>query len=125
MKYIVTSKKNIDELFSALEQTIIDNNFGLQHVHNIKEKLNAKGVELKHECRVLDICNPFIAKEILDIDMSASAFLPCAISIFENNGITTISVIKPTSIFPILNENLVDVAQRVEEALVKIINQAI
>lgn len=125
MKYIVTSKKSVDELFDSLENTIIQNGFALQYVHNIKEKLNAKEIEFKNECRVLDICNPFIAKEILSIDMSASAFLPCSISIFENNGITTISVIKPTSIFPVLNTNLTNVARRVEESLIKIITHAI
>lgn len=125
MKYIVTSKKSVPELFDSLEETIIQNGFSLQYVHNIKEKLQAKGISFEHECRVLDICNPAIAKEILSIDMSASAFLPCAISIFENNGITTISVIKPTSIFPTLNIELTNVASKVEEALVKIINQAI
>lgn len=125
MKYIVTSKKSVDELFHSLEKSIVDNQFGLQHVHNIEEKLNSKGVAFDKACLVLDICNPHIAKEILDIDMSASAFLPCAISIFDNNGITTISVIKPTSIFPVLNEKLKNAAFKVEERLVKIINQAI
>lgn len=125
MKYIVTSKKSVDELFIALEESITKNGFGLQHVHNIKEKLNAKGVEFDKQCMVLDICNPHIAKEVLDIDMNASAFLPCAISIFNNKGVTTISILNPTAIFPELNSQLSDVALRVEESLVKIINQAI
>jgi hypothetical protein len=32
--------------------------FGVPHQYDLKETLAAKGVELPHECRILDVCNP-------------------------------------------------------------------
>lgn len=125
MKYIKTTTKNVQEAIEALEKTISLNGFGLQHIHNVTQKLKAKEVELGRECQILDICQPYIAKEILDIDPSVSAILPCSISVFEDNGQTYICVVKPSAIFPLLNKQLSEVISKVETTIFKIIDEAI
>lgn len=124
MKYLVSTSKSVQEAYEALQRAIPNNGFGLQHTHNIEEKLSDKGVTLGRECLVLDICQPHIAKEILDIDPSISAILPCSISVYEDEGKTNICVIKPSFVFPQLNANLKDVMQRVEKTIFKIIDEA-
>ncbi|PHO09723.1 hypothetical protein CPG37_08305 [Malaciobacter canalis] len=124
MKYQVSTSKTLEETYDALQKSISENKFGLQHTHNVHEKLKAKDVELGRRCLILDICQPHIAKEILDIDPSVSSILPCSISIYEDEGKTNICVVKPSFIFPQLNENLKEVMQRVEKTIFKIIDEA-
>lgn len=124
MKYLVSTSKSINEAYEALQQAISNNGFGLQYTHNIEEKLSNKGVTLGRKCLVLDICQPHIAKEILDIDPSVSALLPCSISVYEDKSKTNICLVKPSFIFPQLNEKLKEVMQRVEKSIFKIIDEA-
>ncbi|WP_419777140.1 DUF302 domain-containing protein [Malaciobacter marinus] len=124
MKYQVSTSKTLEETYDALQKSISENKFGLQHTHNVHEKLKAKEVELGRKCLILDICQPHIAKEILDIDPSVSSILPCSISIYEDEGKTNICVVKPSFIFPQLNKDLKEVMQRVEKTIFKIIDEA-
>lgn len=125
MKYIKESEKSVSKLLEDLEKNISENSFGVQHVHNIYEKLNSKGVELKDECLAIDVCNPKIAKTILDLDMSHSSFLPCKISIYTQDSKTKIALLKPTFLLSTVDENLAPVAKEVEEKLSHIIDISI
>ena len=58
MKYIVETQKSIEHVSEDLIQAVSEYQFGVLHIHNIKETLNNKGVEYNHECRVFEICNP-------------------------------------------------------------------
>lgn len=124
MKYQLTTNKSFDETYEALQESIVKNKFGLQHTHNVHEKLKAKDVELGRRCLILDICQPYIAKEILDIDPSVSSVLPCSISLYEDEGKTNICVVNPSFLFPQLNEKLKPLMQRVEKTIFKIIDEA-
>lgn len=125
MKYIISTATSVNDVYEKIQKSITDNKFGLMYTHNINEKLNSKGVELKNEYLVLDICNPFIAKEILDIDLSVGASLPCSLSIYSDNDKTFVCFTKPTALYPKLNDKLLDVSVKMEEALKKIISDAI
>lgn len=125
MQEIFTSSKSVEDTLKSLEESIAKNGFGVLHIHNLKEKLNAKGVEYSEESMVLDICNPKIAKEILTIDPALSSILPCKISLYEQSGTTKIAMLKPTFLLPTLNEKLKDIASGVEEKLILAIKDSI
>ncbi len=80
-----------------------------------KEKLN---VDYK-EYLVLEACNPKKALEVLGYDNNLGLLLPCNIVVFVNeNDETIISVIKPTEIMSLVNnENVSKVAFEIEEKL--------
>ena len=69
MKYIVETKKTIEQASNDLIQAVSEHKFGVLHIHNLKETLNNKGVKYDKECRVFEVCNPNKAKEIMDSDM--------------------------------------------------------
>lgn len=125
MKQVFTSNKSIDTLYKDLEQSIANNKFGLIHTHNLNEKFEAKNLEFNEKYLILDICNPMIAKSILEIDMSVGASLPCSISLYTDKGTTCIAMTKPTIVYPMLNEKLKELSEVMESTLVKIINEAI
>ncbi len=124
MNYTTTSTKSVNEAVEAIQENVEEFKFGVLHIHDVKKTLNEKGVSFSSECKVLDICNPYKAKELLSTDMILSMALPCKISVYTDNKITKISLLKPTSIFPHFNETLDKTAKEIEESLVNMINKS-
>jgi uncharacterized protein (DUF302 family) len=84
-----------------------------------------KGVAFDHECLIFEVCQPQQAKKVLDQNMSVSTALPCRISIYEENGQTILASLKPTTLLALFNTpQLTDVAQEVEDTIVKIMKTA-
>lgn len=126
MKYIVETSKSVSQAVADLEVAVKDHKFGVLHIHNLKQTLNSKGVEFENECQVLEICNPHKAKEVLSVDMSLNMALPCRISVYQENGITKIGMIKPKPMLASLSDSqiLMAVAEEVETISIAIIEQA-
>jgi uncharacterized protein (DUF302 family) len=94
-------------------------------VHNLKETMVKKGVAFDHECLIFEVCQPQQAKKVLDQNMSVSTALPCRISIYEEGGKTILASLTPTTLLALFNTpQLTDVAQEVEDTIVKIMNTA-
>lgn len=127
MKYIIETKKSIEQASKDLVQVVSEHGFGVLHIHNLKETLNNKGIDYDNECRVFEVCNPKKAKEIMDSDMSLNLVLPCRISIYEENGKILIGMLKPKDLLLQLSDakSLLVVAEEVEETMMKIIKQTI
>ena len=126
MQYIVDSTKSIDEVAKSLEDNIKANGFGVLHVHNLEETMHNKGVELGEACRIYEICNPKLAKEVLSEDMSMNMVLPCRISVYTENGTTKIGMINPSTLMHESSheEALKNLACEVEQKAKEMINQA-
>ena len=127
MKYIVETKKTIDQAATDLAQAVADNKFGVLHIYDLKETLKSKGIEFDNECRVFEICNPVKAKEVMTEDMSMNMALPCRISIYQEGGKNIIGMIKPKDMLTALSDSkkLHEIAQEVENTMYKIIDQAV
>jgi uncharacterized protein (DUF302 family) len=76
MLYVRKARGSIDEVARKLEAAAADNKFGVLGVHDLKQKMNAKGVEFGPECRIFEVCNPVKAKAVLEADMTISNALP-------------------------------------------------
>ena len=121
----LSTDKTVSEAASALEAAIQNNHFGLMQVHNLKETMMKKGVEFARECLIFEVCQPQQAKKVLDQNMSVSTALPCRISIYEEDGKTILATLKPTTLLAMFNSpQLKEVAQEVEETIIKIMKEA-
>jgi len=125
MLYVRETSDTIDQAEKRLTAAVAENGFGVLGIHNLKEKLNSKGVMFQHECRVFEVCNPYKAKVILEADISISNALPCRIALYEEKGTVKISTLRPTSVLGLFNQpELESVAQEVEAAILRMIDQA-
>jgi len=126
MRYIVKSKKSVDAATLDLEAAVKANGFGVLHQYDLKMTLAGKGVDLPHECRILEVCNPKQAARVLDADMGMNIALPCRISVYEDGGETWIGMARPTALLAGLSESaeLRAVAEEVEQATIRMIDQA-
>ena len=121
----VSTDKTVSEAAAALQAAVQANHFGVMQVHNLKETMAKKGVEFAHECLIFEVCQPQQAKKVLEQNMSVSTALPCRISVYEENGKTVLATLKPTTLLAMFNvPQLQQVAQEVEDTLVKIMREA-
>ncbi len=125
MVYIEKSEKSVQEVVDKIQEIISTYKFGVQHIHNIKQTLNSKGIDFKNECQVLDICNPKVAENFLSNDMSLSSIMPCKISVYEEDGETTVAINSLVQLVDDINPDMTDIAQEAQKTILKIIEEAI
>jgi uncharacterized protein (DUF302 family) len=126
MRYVVSSEKSVEQATTDLEEAVRRNGFGVLHQYDLKQTLAGKGVELQHECRILDVCNPQQAARVLKEDMGMNVALPCRVSVYEEGGQTRIGMVKPTAMLARLSDSaeLRRVAEDVELAITRMIDSA-
>lgn len=121
-----TTEKSVSDIATALHAAVAAHKFGVMHVHNLQETMVKKGVAFDHECLIFEVCNPHQAKQALEGNMSVSTALPCRISLYEEDGKTTLATLKPTTLLALFDTpQLESVAQEVEDTIVKIMNEAV
>ncbi len=125
MLFEIESAKMIDQVCHDLEKAVVEYNFGVMTVHNLKETMKKKGVEFDRECRIFEVCNPHQAKRVLEKNMEISTALPCRISVFTDAGKVKLATLKPTALVAQFNvPELQTVAKEVEETLIRIMKKA-
>ena len=121
----LNTDKTVKEAAEALHIAVEDHHFGVMQVHDLRETMWKKGVEIAHECLIFEVCQPQQAKKVLDANMSISTALPCRISIYDEGGKTTLATLKPTTLLAMFNTpQLNDVAQEVEASILAIMTAA-
>lgn len=125
MKQTFETNKSVDEVIAKITEVLPTYGFGLQHTHNPPEKLREKGIDFNTECKILDICSPKIANEMLTADLSLSCIMPCKIAIYDDNGQTTIALNSIVQLVDDINPDLIESAHDAQEAVENIINDSL
>lgn len=127
MKHIVETEKTINQAAKDIEEAVKAHSFGVLHTYDLKETLKGKGIDLPHECRIYEICNPKQAAAVLAEDMDLNMALPCRISVWENEGgRVKIGMLSPKNMLSSLSNSpaLQKIAQDVEDTMKAIIHAA-
>ena len=124
--YVKTTNKDFDTAVRDLEEAVKRHKFGILHSLDLKATLKEKGVDLPNRCRILNICNPQRASQVLARDISVNMALPCRISVYEE-GKVRIGMIRPMTLLRLFpgSERLRDVAEEVERETVQMIDEAV
>lgn len=122
--YTIKTDKSIPETIQALENSLTNEKFSILWSFNIKDKLNAKGLDYDKNFHILEVCNPFEAHTVLNTNEMVGYFLPCKIVVYEDQGNTNVGMVKPTSMIGILGDaNLDSKAFEIEERLIQCMNE--
>jgi uncharacterized protein (DUF302 family) len=125
MLFEIQSEKTIDQLCQDLEKAVVNHQFGVMTVHNLRETMKKKGVQFERECRIFEVCNPHQAKRVLESNMQISTALPCRISVYAEEGKVKLATLKPTALISNFNVlELQPVAIEVEDTLIQIMREA-
>jgi uncharacterized protein (DUF302 family)/RNA polymerase-binding transcription factor DksA len=126
MYYTVTTGKSVAAAADDLESHFRKRGYGVLHSYDLGATLASKGIQLDKDVRVLEICNPQRAGQVLSTDINLSVALPCRVAIYENGAGTTIGMIRPGPLLSQLSSDtgLAAVATDVEETLKAAIDEA-
>ncbi len=121
MLHIIESNKTVQEIQKLFPQVVAAHKFGILGEHDLKKKMNEKGIAFDRDCIVFEVCNPGQAKKVLEGDMAISTVLPCRVSVYSEGGKTKIAALKPTALLGLFGRpELKPVAEEVEKALFSI-----
>ncbi|MFN3477348.1 MAG: DUF302 domain-containing protein [Candidatus Methylomirabilales bacterium] len=126
MLYITETAKDFETAVKDLEEAVKRHKFGILHVHDLKKTLKEKGIEFPNRCRILEVCNPQKATQVLTQDMTVNLALPCRISVYEEGGKVKIGMIRPITLLALFpgKESLRGVAEEVEQETIQMIDEA-
>jgi uncharacterized protein (DUF302 family) len=121
--YTVKTQKNIDDIIKEITAKLSEIQFGVLGILDFKEIFAKKGVEYPHEYKLLEVCNPQVAKQALESDPNIGLLLPCTIAIYEKNGENYISLAKPTELLSVAsNTELESMGKEIETKLIQVID---
>lgn len=126
--YRKQSTRRVEDVFADIEAAAKQEGFGVLHDYDFRRILASKGFPIDRECRVLEVCNPRQASEVLAADMALNMALPCRLSIYEgNDGKTIVGMIPPTEMLALVSDDarIADTARAVEQAMERIIDAVV
>jgi len=108
---------------SEITTKLSEMKFGVLGILDFKEIFAKKGVDYPHQYKLLEVCNPQVAKQALDYDPSIGLLLPCTIAVYEQNEENFISLAKPTEMLSIAsNTELESMGKEIETKLIQVID---
>jgi uncharacterized protein (DUF302 family) len=124
MLFEVDSKKSLAEIGRGLEEAAARHQFGIIGVHDLRQKMLEKGVELSNDCMIYEVCNPMQAKKVLEANGAISTALPCRISVYRSGGGYKIATILPTAMLGLFKTpGLEPVAREVENTVIAMMKE--
>jgi len=93
MIYKIISQKPIKEIKEELAKHAKERGFGILGSYEFKKILQAKGFPIEKDITLYELCNPSAAQEALSSLPEISVFLPCRLSLYEENGETVMATI--------------------------------
>ena len=125
MTYSKHSVRSPEEAEKRLREAAARHKFGILHVHDLRQTLESKGIQLNSECKVYDVCNPQAASKALHAEMRVSTVLPCRVSIFSEDQGCTIATVRPTSLLEATGlDGVASLAQEIEREVLAIVDEA-
>lgn len=124
--YEKKTDKSLEEAIQSLEEHLKENSFGILWQLNFKDKLAEKGLELKDDFVVLEVCNPKQAKEVLERNIHVGYVLPCKMVVRTEGSQTYMGMTSSEKLIGLFDESeLTEIAKSVEMVLKKAITSSI
>lgn len=121
--YMVETKKSLNEAVVSVLRETEKKGWSVLQIHNLSDRLNARGFKQK-PMKVIEICSGKHANNFLNKDKLISLFMPCKINVFEDSGKIKIVSMKPLLISQFFSKVGKEEAEKVENDIKEIINNA-
>jgi len=93
MIYTVYTDTSIETIKNQIESHAKEVGFGILNRYEFKKILHDKGYPIEKEITVFELCNPPGAQQALSQITAISVYLPCRISLYEENGKSILATI--------------------------------
>lgn len=92
--YTVTTEKPFEDAVTTVEQETKKAGFRVLYTHDVRKTLAEKGFTIE-PFKIIEICNAKNAYNALQADIKIGLCLPCKINVYQKNGKTYISGMRP------------------------------
>ena len=124
--YEKTTDKSFEEALESVKKELKERKFGVLWELNFKDKLKEHDIGFDHNFKVLEVCNPKKAGEVLNAHIDVGYFLPCKMVVYEKEGKVVIGTVKPEQLIGMMNyEDLETVASEVQNILTEAVDAAV
>jgi uncharacterized protein (DUF302 family) len=114
-------KLSFDDALKVVPDELKKEGFGVLTEIDVRETMKKKLDIDFPNYQILGACNPPFAHKALQAETEIGVLLPCNVVLYEQDGDTFLSVMKPTSAMGMVeNDQLKDVALEVEKKLKKV-----
>jgi uncharacterized protein (DUF302 family) len=121
----VRTRKSLGEVRQRFEESAAEHKFGVLGVHDVADRLRAKGLPFDRKFYVYEVCNPVAAKKVLDTNVRIGTALPCRVTIYTDGGDVVLETLKPTAVLAMFGEPSLDgTAREIESAIEATMNEA-
>ena len=93
MIYKITTDKPLAVVKEELAKHSKEGGFGVLGSYEFQKILATKGHPIDKDITVYELCNPAAAQEALKAMPEISVYLPCRLSVYEENGKTVLATI--------------------------------
>ena len=123
--FTVKTQKSIDGAIKSIAEDLKEIGFGVLETLDFKKILSDKGLEFSNNYRLMEVCHPNLAKQVLESNPDLGLLLPCTIAVYQKDDENYISLARPTSLLAMASEqNLQFTGEEIESNLIKIIENA-
>lgn len=123
-EYTVTTKKSFIDAVRSVEKETKRAGFRILYIHDVAATLAEKNFQVE-PFKIIEICNAKSAYTALRADIKIGLCLPCKINVYQKDGKTYISGMRPTILsqfFP--NANLGNLPTEVDSIIRGIIDRS-
>jgi uncharacterized protein (DUF302 family) len=118
----VRTDRPMDEVETRVREELKEEGFGVLTEIDVRATLKEKLGKDTRDYRILGACNPELADRGLSAESDLGVMLPCNVTLYEEEGRTVVSAMKPTGALavvdnPDIDELAVDAEERVSRAL--------
>lgn len=97
--YEKISSRSLEETIEVLKSNLKKDGFGVLWELDFKDKLNESNLVLKDSYVVLEVCNPKLAKDLLDENIEIGYMLPCKMVVRNQDNKTYIGMTHPEVLY--------------------------
>ena len=122
--HTVKTQKSIDDAISDITEKLKEIGFGVLETIDFKKIFSEKGLEFANNYRLMEVCNPNLAKQALETNPDLGLLLPCTIAVYQKENENYISLARPTSLLSMVSDNTFKFSgKEIEDNLIKIIDK--
>lgn len=98
----------IDDVEARVRDELADEGFGVLTEIDVQATLKEKLGKDTRDHRILGACNPELADRGLSAEPDLGVMLPCNVTLYEDDGRTIVSAMKPTGALEIVDNPAID-----------------
>ncbi|MGI9567561.1 MAG: DUF302 domain-containing protein [Nitrosopumilus sp.] len=123
--YTVTTKKGIDKAIEDIAENLKKIGFGVLEILDFKNLLQDKGLEFDWNYKQMQVCNPELAKQVLEANPDLGLLLPCTIAVYQKDNENFVSLAKPSSVLYVASDDVWKfIGKDIEENLIQVIENS-